>query len=257
MTAQWEEGYDTAIDYVEANEPGVDYILSETGSALADPPREWQSGFASTLWSADFNLYSLSQGVKRVDGTHRPAAKHSLWVPDDSVNDPALGESYNPGPQVRGPWFATPFVADFISNSPGQVVQVLGEQFATGYAIYDSEGDPARVALLNLKYWGAGNGTRPSTTFAVPVAEDVESVTVRRLHADAGAAAQGDDVDGTTIVWAGETWSYEVDDGNGHLTGAAVEETVEVCEGVALVSVPDSEGVIVYLQGIDEGGDGW
>lgn len=185
--------------------------------------------------------------MKRVDGTHRPAAKHSLWVPDDSVNDPALGESYNPGPQVRGPYFATPFVADFIGQTPGHVCQVLSEQRATAYAIYDPAGSvPARLALLNLNYWAADNGTRPSIPFAVSA--HGETVTVRRLHADAGAAAQGDDVDGTTISWAGETWSHAVDDGNGHSTGEASEETVPLCDGVAVVEVPDSEAVIVYFE---------
>lgn len=168
-------------------------------------------------------------------------------MPDDSVNDPALGDSYNPGPQVRGPFFATPFVADFIgTEAAGAVVQVLSEELATGYAIYDADGSaPTRLALLNLRYWDSSQGERPSTAFAVPATGD--TVTVKRLRAEAGAAAQGDDVDGTTITWAGETWSYAADDGEGHLTDAPGEETVEVCEGVAIVEVPDSEGVVVVF----------
>ena len=251
ITTKFAGGYSDAVAYINANDPSVSYVISESGSSLAGPPDELQDAFGAALWAVDFNLYCMSQGVKRVDGTQRPATHHSLWVPDASAN--SVG---NIGPQVRGPYFATPMVADFLGTGSGAVVNILGEDTRTAYAIYDSAtGALSRVALVNLNYWSADTGSlsggaRGNTTFTINVGT-VQSVTVRRLHADAGAHAQGFDVQGASgyITWGGETWSYKQDRGNGHfLAGVATNETVTVNKkGIAKIVVPDSEAVVVYI----------
>ena len=252
IVARFQTGYTGALDYIEANDSAVTYVISETGSALAGPPKYYQDAFGAALWAVDFNLYAMSVGVKRLDSSQRPAAPHSLWVPDNSTNDPSLGSEQNVGPQVRGPWFAVPLVADFLGPNPGPVVEVLGEDTETAYAMYDaSSGALSKVALVNLVFWASNSSTtRGSTVFPVAVGDGIDSVTVRRLHADEGAYAQGYDVAGNSsiITWAGETWSYDLDDGAGSLvSGVSQNETVAVCGGVAYVSVPDSEAVIVDI----------
>ena len=254
ITSKFDDGYIAALRYVEANMPDVDYILSETGSGLKLPPLEFQDAFGACLWAVDFNLYAMSLGVKRLDATQRPAAPHSLFVPDTSTNDPALGIEYNMGPQVRGPYFAVPMVADFVGQNPGSVVQLLGEDLATAYAMYDlSSGLLEKVALVNLKYWSADtDGERGNMTFSIPIPDsNATSVVVQRLRADAGAHAQGYDVQGADgmITWAGETWSYDLDNGEGHLvTGVPVSEEIEVCNRMAWVDLEDSGAAIVYLE---------
>jgi hypothetical protein len=73
-------------------------------------------------------------------------------VPDYSAGDT------NPGPQTRGVWYALPFIADFIGQSPGKVVEVnLGSDVLTAYAIYDaSTSQLSKFALINLRTWIQG-----------------------------------------------------------------------------------------------------
>lgn len=234
------------IKYLKAHFPDVKYVFSETGSALRGP-LDVQGGFGATLWSVDFMLYSMSQGVARVDNTQRPAAKHSFWVPDNSA-------PYNPGPQVRGPFSAIPFVADFIGKNAGEVVEIdAGSELLTAYALYDQKtGSLSRVAIVNLKIWveGHSSSSRGSETFSLPVAAHVKTVSVKRLSADAGARALGFDHAGPTqnITWGGEQWSYKVDNGKGHQTASvASEETVQVQNGKANIKVSDTEAVIVFV----------
>lgn len=252
IVSKFKSGYGAALQYIEANDPEVSFILSESGSSLIGPPLEFQDAFGAALWVVDFELYAMSQGVKRVDQTGRPAAPHSLWVPDTSANDPSNGNEQNIGPQVRGPYYGLPVVADFLGTSSGQVAELLGDDLATAYAIYDSDsGSLSKVALVNLKFWSAEvGGTRGSTTFNIPVGDSVGSVTVQRLRAMAGADALGYDNQGNggMITWAGETWSYKLDNGNGSpVDGVNASERVEVCNGVASVELPDSEAAVVFF----------
>ncbi len=52
----------------------------------------------------------------------------------------------------------------------------------------------------------------------------------------------------TPALWAGETWSYSLDNGSGHFVdGLARSESVEVCDGVAMVTVEDTGAAIVFF----------
>ncbi|KAL7622188.1 hypothetical protein AAE478_007691 [Parahypoxylon ruwenzoriense] len=226
---------------------GVSYILSETGSStVKGVTLQYTSGFGATLWSVDFQLTALSRRIKRVVDSGRPIAKQGSWTPDNSGN--------NGGPAVRSPFSANIFVADFIGkDKPRNVVEVLpNEEYLSAYVAYDDGSKKAdRVALVNLKAWDkASNQARGHHTFAVPVAQGTDSVKVRRLHADLGVWATGFDLGGTkeNVTWAGEQWTYKVDQGKGHfVTGKLEEQTVKVQDGKALVNVPDTEAIIVYL----------
>ena len=258
IVERFNTGYAQDLAYLSANAPQIDYILSETGSSLIGPPLPFQDSFGAALWAVDFNLYAMSMGVKRVDASQRPAAPHSLWVPDDSCNDPALGAEMNVGPQVRGPWFAVPFVADFIGMSPGRIVRLLEQEMLTAYGMYDATGRLAKVAIVNLKYWSADTGDlsevleRGNVTLSIPIADPaITSVYLQGLRADAGADALGYDAagGGQMITWAGETWSYASDNGNGHMVDRTPQnEVVEICQGSATISVEDSGAVMIWLR---------
>lgn len=236
------------IQYLRANNPEVRFVLSETGSGTSSII-EIQAGFGAALWCVDFQLYSLTQGVSRVDATHRPAALHSYWVPDDSV------PTINPGPQVRGVWYALPFVADFIGRNPGKVAALdLGSDTLTAYAIYDaSKNTVSKVAVINLQVWveDGSTGTRGEQTLSIPVPPWTRSFEVRRLKSTAGAQAMGYDYAGPSqnITWAGEQWSYKLDEGKGHLvSGIPTVESYSVTNGNAVVHVSDTEAVLVTFQ---------
>ncbi|KAH8682003.1 hypothetical protein BX600DRAFT_492108 [Xylariales sp. PMI_506] len=239
------------------------YIMSEDSAVLGGAPIHFQGGFAYTLWAVDFGLACMSRGVARVANlAGRPSAQRQFWVPDDSA--PA-----NPGPQVRAPFPAAPFLADFIGGSDAADTAVAEidldaetHPFLSAYAVYNttttsssSSSSLSRVALLNLDLYNAtaavaAGRARTSKAFAVAVGDGVTSVTVRRLHADLGVAAMGYDYAGpaSNVTWAGEQWSYAIDNGNGHfVTGAAETETVAVTDGVATIVVPACEAVIITV----------
>lgn len=253
IVSKFNSGYSAGLAYIAANDPSVSWIISESGTSLIGPPLEYQDAFGGALWVVDFELYAMSQGVKRVDQTGRPAAPHSLWVPNTSANNPSNGIEQNIGPQVRGPYYGLPLVADFLGSTPGPVTEILSDDLATAYATYDaSSGKVTRVALVNLKFWAkAVGGTRGSTTFDIPVSDpSVTEVKVQRLQAEAGAYAISYDNQGQDgmITYAGKTWSYQLDGGAGStVAGVPAQETVSMCDGVVSVTVRDSEAALVLF----------
>ncbi|KAH6847127.1 hypothetical protein B0I37DRAFT_445426 [Chaetomium sp. MPI-CAGE-AT-0009] len=216
------------------------FILSETGGPLG-VSEDVQTWFANTLWSVDFQLYAMTLGVSRVTGVQRPEARRSLWIP-------AAGLAV-PGPRVQAPYYALPFVADFFGKAPagsrGVVNVDLESPVLSAYAMFEGQA-LARVAVVNLREY-AGGATRNAVKVRLEkLGADVSEVRVGRLHADAGTAAGGFDVNGKNITWAGQQWSYKVDGGDGH--GAVQMTTLEVTGGVVEVVIPDTEAVIVYVK---------
>lgn len=232
------QGYGQALTYLKAHNPNIPFILSETGSALGTATQSFNSAFGAALWAIDFKLYSMSRGVSRVHGTQRPQAPHSLWIPVANVTN-------SPGPQVRAPFYAEPFVADFVGKSGGKVGAVnmdLASDFLAVYAAYE-DGKLARVALLNMREWNRGDGARGSTQFKVKTGAD--KVKVARLQAVEGALAGGFDVDGKNITYGGVQWAKGL--GNGRDFGTVRVDEVVVKAGEAVVEVAESEAVIVHL----------
>ncbi|KAH8892826.1 hypothetical protein GQ53DRAFT_822338 [Thozetella sp. PMI_491] len=225
------------------------FVISEGAACLsaAGNAKVFCGGFAFTLWAVDSNLAAMTAGVSRIANmVGRPAAARTFWVPNDSATD-------NPGPQVRAPFPATMFLNDFVGkDNLSAIVSVeTNRQLLSAYGMYnDATQKLERMALLNLHvYNGTKGNTRGVIEFEVAVG-NVASVRVQRLHANLGIAAMGFDYGGPAhnVSWAGEQWSYSVDKGNGHFTSGKVQEqVVAVSGGTAVISIPDSEAVIVYL----------
>lgn len=233
------KSYTPSITYLRNNFPAISYVFSETGSALKGSTK-FQSYFGAALWSVDFQLYAMSKNVSRVSGTQRPVAKHSLWIPRARLSEP--------GPQVRAPFYAQPFVAGFIGKSAagkrGVVNIDLRTPFVSAYAMFEGE-VVKRVAIIGLREY-TGSGQRNAVQVKLKgLSDSVRSARIGRLHANAGTDAGGFDVNGKNITWQGQQWSYKVDQGKGH--GEMTRGSVNVTEGELTVRLPDSEAVIVYL----------
>lgn len=242
-------GFEESITYVRSHNKSVQYVLSETGAAIGqpDPPDWFCDAMGSVLWSADFSFAAMARHVDRVDDSGRPAAPHSSWVPDNS--------SSNEGPSVRAPFAVNPMLADFLGKEPHRVVEVPvspDSEFMSAYAGYLSQtGKLDRIALNNMHSWMHSWGTlRPVRVIEVFVGHNVQSVRIQRLHADQGADALGYDLGGpdANVTWAGEQWSWKIDQGQGHFpSGKREEESLSVVNGMVRVSVPDTETVIVWI----------
>lgn len=219
----------------------VPYVLSETGSSLSGG-LDLSGVFGDCLWSVDFQLYAMSNGVARVASTQRPVSKHGLWTP-------LAGLPGVPGPSVRPLFYAQAFIADFLGKSgKTNVVEMnLQSDVFTAYAAYE-ESTLARIALVNMRQWHESGGKqRGNHTFSVKVPGNAAQVTVQELHADAGSEALGFDLDPKqNITWAGYQWSYGVDNGKGHQVGSP-GTNVQVRNGVATVEVLNTEAVILHI----------
>ncbi|KAJ6445279.1 hypothetical protein O9K51_00038 [Purpureocillium lavendulum] len=229
----------------------LEYAITEDAAVLGGAEIQFSDGFGYALWAADFNLAAMARGVARVANlAGRPNAKRVFWTPDDSGGKPS------PGPQVRAPFPAAMFIADFIGKgNPSAVKEIKTKtDLLSAYAMYDDKsGKLQRVALMNMRLYNGTTGTkRGRTTFQVNVGKAAKQVKVRHLRADQGVAAMGFDFGGPTsnVSWAGEQWSHGLDMGKGHFRNGKVEEnTVQVKNGVASVVVPDSEAVMLMPPG--------
>ncbi|KAF2265189.1 hypothetical protein CC78DRAFT_515682 [Lojkania enalia] len=230
--------YETSIQYTR-NIANGKFILSETGGPLGVSD-DRQTLFANTLWSVNFQLYAMSLGVSRVTGVQRPEAKRSLWIPMSGLAVP--------GPRVQAPYYALPFIADFIgktvSGNRGVINIDLNSAVLSAYVMFEGQ-TVARIAIVNLREY-AGQGNRNAVKIKLNGIVGVNQSRVMRLHADAGTAAGGFDVNGKNITWAGQQWSYKVNQGKGH--GTVTEKTLQVVGKVLELVIPDSEAVIVHLK---------
>ncbi|KAH8694132.1 hypothetical protein BGW36DRAFT_216876 [Talaromyces proteolyticus] len=241
--------YEKSMQAVHQHHANLSFVLSEVGSVIGGGPTNFSGGFGAAIWAADFHLAAMARGIKRVSNTQRPEASHAFWIPDNS--GPKTGR-----PVVQGIFPAAPFVADFVGKdaSLGKVVElgVNGQGLFTAYAMYGLHSEKIeRVALVNLQQWDASSKTtRGNKTVTLSVGNGVKSAVIRRLHADQGWSALGYDLGGAqeNVTWAGEQWTYAVDQGMGHFpTGSMEQESVAV-NGTVKVSVPDTEAVIVFFE---------
>ncbi|KAF5011589.1 hypothetical protein FDECE_2310 [Fusarium decemcellulare] len=234
----------------ESHKRGIPFAINECAAVLGGGPISFSGGFGYALWSVDFNLAAMARGVTRVNNmVGQPSAKRVFWNPDST------GGEKSPGPQVRAPFPAAMFVADFISNGSSSAVAEIetDSDLTSAYAMYDAKaGKLRRVALVNLRlYNGTRTELRKAETFTLPLPDAVEKIRVRRLHADKGVAAMGFDFGGPkdNVSWAGEQWSHSIDTGNGHFLNGKVDETLaQVDNGRVSVDVPDSEAVMLLIE---------
>lgn len=236
------------IAFLRAKHPNVPYILSETGPQLSGADvTKYLNTLAYTLYCVDFMLYSMSVGVARVDGTQRPANTHSYWVP-------ASGRlTQNPGNEVRAPYYAWPYIADFLGNTKattGVVELAVGAEKdqRSAYAVYEDD-KLVRIALLNMKPWEAeSKEKRGSTTFEINGINQ-KNIRVAHLTAKDGVSAGGFDYNGKNITWAGEQWAYKIDRGHGHRVRGGWIPLDTTCSGKICVEVSDSEAVMLDFTG--------
>ena len=236
--------YRVTLKYLNSNDtekPSIPLVLSEVNSAN-DPTGKLSDSFGAALWAVDFHLYAMSMGVQRVSIEQRPGVERALW--DPLPHNTTL-------PVVKSPYYAEMFVAGFIGNdSKDLAVQNmdLSTDLASAYAMYQ-EDLLQRIALVNLKQWSASSGTtRCNQTFDLDVPANVSMAFVQSLRAGGGAEVHGFDVGGSAenITWAGEQWSYTIDNGKGHrIQDVAVN--IPVQGGKVSITVADSEAAIVTL----------
>jgi hypothetical protein len=229
------------INWLKDNRPDLPFIINEVGNSLEPKNKyQYQARLGSALWAVDFYLYSLSIGVHRFNYQQIMHSGFDLWLPVASAG-------YQP--QVFANFYSQPFVADFIGRSGQTRVSKLevggAGDMCPNLAVYAAyEGTKARrLAIANLCYWNrtSSEGVRPIRKLTLKL-DDVDSVTVTHLSSPDGAGAGAE-----TITYAGSQWSYE-SKGREDKGVRNDTEQVPVEDGHAVIDIPNSEAVIVYLK---------
>ncbi|CAH0016613.1 unnamed protein product [Clonostachys rhizophaga] len=228
------------INWLKQNRPDVPFIINEIGNSLkVTNSYQYQARLGSALWAVDFYLYSLSIGVSRFNYQQIMHSGFDLWLPHASGGFPA---------QVFSNYYSQPFLADFVGSSGKTRVAkldvVIGESVPNlaAYAAFE-DGVVKRIAVANLGYWNRTSSTfdRPVASIRLDLALETDLLTVAHLGSPDGAGAGAE-----TITYAGSQWTFE---SLGEEVKGIRNDTEEVVveNGGAVINVPASEAVIIYL----------
>jgi len=229
------------VDYLAANFGESIPLVMDEANVLTGPTNETlQSSLGSAVWRTDYFLYCMSIGINRVHYESVFGSNQSLWQPFDSDGTPA---------QTRGAFYAYPPTADFIGNTGGktkvaqiEVNNTIDGTYFTAYAAYNGS-TIARIALVNFNEWSEVEGTtRPNTTITLTGLSDTESVMVKYLSSDEGAAGMA-----SGITYGGSQWTAK---SVGKEVYGVRNDTVslEVEDGEVDVVVPYTSVAVVFLQ---------
>jgi hypothetical protein len=246
--------YLKVVDWIKKKQKPYPLVLSEVGSAIGGSPVSFGGGFGAAIWAVDFHLASMTRGVQRICNTMGPDSTHSFWLPTETGHQTT-------GPAVQGIFPSAAFIVDFVGKNDtlGTVSNLTSNaRYLSAYAAYGLDSNkPMRIALINLREWHESDTPAVSTprgfyNVTLSVSDSAKSVTVKRMQSEKGSLARGFDQGGhgENVTWAGEQWSYKVDNGKGHFVSGPQEESMDVDQGRVHIFVHDTEAVIVFLSGV-------
>ena len=222
------------VRYLQENHPGTPFILSEVGNTLGRQDIEQRNILATALWNVDYQLHGMAIGVTRVNNQQIVLPGFQMWEPVVSDFGPPL---------VRANYYSQPLVAEFIGKSGITRVSELairGTDLLSAYVAYEND-KPARIAIVNMELWKAGNGARPSVDLTLSdLPKSAKGAKVYTLIAPDGAYAND------TLTWRGLQWTYK---SNGlEVRVGEDSESVSVKDGKLGVTVKATSAVIVELE---------
>lgn len=162
----------------------------------------------------------------------RDTSGYNLWVPE------AIPGYYDQ-PIVQAPYYAQPYIADFISyGGRTSVANIdLDSDIFSAYAAYE-DGFLSRIALVNFEYWTSDLGDRPTQLFSISASANCIGAKVEFLTAPEGALAS------STLTWSGIQWSYYAQNG---VQTTYDTQILETKQGQISVEIPASSAAIVFL----------
>lgn len=146
-----------AVYYLNKQSPPIPLALGEVGSVLGNASNNdpLEAVLGSALWQADFFLYSMSIGVKRINLQPGLTFPFALRNPTYTNKNKTIPASVHPA------FYEQIFSAEFVGDSENVRVSNIDmhDPFLSVYAAYD-DGKLGRVAVSNLELWSA-NDTKP------------------------------------------------------------------------------------------------
>lgn len=228
-----------AVDYLNKQSPPIPLALAEVGSVLGNASNNdsLEAVLGSALWQADFFLYSMSIGVKRINLQSGLTFPFALWNPTYTNKNKTIPAS------VHAAFYGQIFSAEFIGDSENVRVSNidLHHPYLSVYAAYD-DGKLGRVAVSNLELWSANDTKpRPQKNVTLDLGAEPKSVKVKKLTSPAGGTAGVDN-----ITWGGMQWTAA--SGGKGVQVLSDTVTLPVTEGKVEADVKASEAVMVFLE---------
>ncbi|KAM0262780.1 hypothetical protein ACHAQJ_001574 [Trichoderma viride] len=217
------------VNYAKTSTISADYIIGEHNSLYGGGASGLSDVFGAALWAMEFSLYAASTGViKRIHFHQSVGSPYAAWVPSGNLT-------------TNAPYYGKLAASTFLAQSSTIDVQTIAlnkdADKDSGYGAYIN-GDLRRVAVLNLRQYNSGSGTRGNQTYSVKVAPGT-SWTSQRLTA-AGAT------DKTGVTFDG--FSYDADS-NGLKKRVSSKESGKIIKadhtGNITFTVQDSEAIVL------------
>lgn len=247
--------FSTAIAWLKANRPRVALVFGEKNSnidtAITSGNNVTLGVFGSALWLADYMLYGMTMGAKRMNVQQSTGFTYTSWRGVSYNGKPYCQVFANAflkliaglPPAVMPPYYAHPFVADIIGKTGDIRIKDLdlGQDTFAAYGVWNaSSGNLKRLVLFNLETWRTTDSTsRPSRSVNLQVGSVTGTFTVDKL-----TAPGADTIDASQVSWKGISWTY-ASNGKG-VQGPSTSTTVRGANGqIGPISVKASEAVVV------------
>lgn len=259
------------VDEYNAVNPGIPHIIGEANSLYNQGRPGLSNSFGAALWGIDFALYCAARNIQRVHMHMGTNYRYASWQPVETPRA-TLG--------TKAPYYGNIAVAAFLGNlriAPVRVAHLplAGGDTEAAYAAYVG-GTLKRVMIINMNAYNYTNtGTknssnqhatdcgcdgstggeqsssgapppRPARAYSFTVGGGETTARVQRLYANGSDAITG-------ITWDGWSYNYELDKGRPvRLANVTVGETLHVQNGTLVITVPDSQAVLITLGVADE-----
>ncbi|KAF3069455.1 Beta-glucuronidase [Trichoderma lentiforme] len=220
------------VNYAKTSTIDAEYIIGEHNSLYGGGASGLSDVFGAALWAMEFSLYAASTGViKRIHFHQSVGSPYAAWVPSGTL-------------ATNAPYYGKLAASTFLAHSNTIEVKTLAlnkdADLDSGYGAY-VYGDLRRVAVLNLRQYNAGNGTRSSQTYTVKVAPG--SLWKSQRLTAAGAT------DKTGVTFNG--FSYDADS-NGLAKRVKSQESDKIIRadrsGNISFTVQDSEAIVLLRE---------
>jgi hypothetical protein len=177
--------YVDVIDFLNTAGPQnqrIPYMFTEFAIGSAPNPGV-QNNLGTALYNVDFMLYAMTIGVDSFYYSESLEEYFLLWLPQTSDGVPA---------QTYAPFYAFPFIADFIGNSGKTYASALtlpssAPSTLIGYGAYVNN-QIQRIAFINQQPWGTWtyNGTAQVPNTITNVGDPQTYSTVNLVSGVAG-----------------------------------------------------------------------
>lgn len=219
--------YADSINYV--TQKGMKFVMGEVGSSYNGKINDGKTQtndfdleavLGSALWTVNWMLYAMSQGVARVSMQQGTGFAYAGWQPK-TLTSRGLPQKWE-SQAVAAPYYGYLLVADFIGPASEVKMQQVpianqgDDPTVLAYGAYE-DGKLKRVSILNLKQCGPGSTDCTDTTITLPLPHGATKMSIDKMT---GPNNLGTTATGKDMAYAGKTYLWSK---NGNASPASSE----------------------------------